>query len=486
MADTTFVSGTTVTSAWLNDVNDLVYNDDYFVQSAAEIAAGVTPTHYEYPVGDVRRYGAFGTGDETTELQNAFTVAKNGGVNVILTPKVTYSISSALIWGSEICVHGNNATIIQTTNNIPIITFTDGTSLIYNVRASNLYCTYSSQQSASNTGATGIQLSGANLTVFRVELSFIQVSNAYRGFTVPNLTGCFAFHIKLNACYAADNSDYGFFVQGDTSTGGCTNFVLDNCWIVQTNGAEVATSKGAAFIGVTQLTINTLAADHIQALPALYLLLCTGVVENFTCESAEFAESSGIGSLVLVEGGNIQFGTITQTENTLALSGTADAAILRIASSAQVWVHKLRDLNTAVTDTSSGAYSTILVSGTGNSGYVWRYEASGATPAVLISEPTTVSQVEYFNGTDRTLLVGSDTVNPGNIVDGAAENSGVTVPGAELGDRVVDWSFSLDTQGLILYAYVSAADTVTVRFQNETGGDINLGSGTLRASVRKN
>lgn len=32
---------------------------------------------------------------------------------------------------------------------------------------------------------------------------------------------------------------------------------------------------------------------------------------------------------------------------------------------------------------------------------------------------------------------------------------------------------------------VTATNTVTVRFQNETGGTINLGSGTIRVRVRK-
>lgn len=48
-----------------------------------------------------------------------------------------------------------------------------------------------------------------------------------------------------------------------------------------------------------------------------------------------------------------------------------------------------------------------------------------------------------------------------------------------------DASFSLDTQGILLVARVSAANTVTVVFQNETGGTLDLASGTLRALVTK-
>ncbi len=44
-----------------------------FAQSAAELAAAVTPTFYYYLWGDVRRYGAIG--DDTTDAQGAFTKA---------------------------------------------------------------------------------------------------------------------------------------------------------------------------------------------------------------------------------------------------------------------------------------------------------------------------------------------------------------------------------------------------------------------------
>lgn len=80
-------------------------------------------------------------------------------------------------------------------------------------------------------------------------------------------------------------------------------------------------------------------------------------------------------------------------------------------------------------------------------------------------------------------LSGSATFNPADLADGAGETTTVTVTGAALGDFVMV-SFSLDTTGLTITGWVSAADTVSVRFQNEVGaGNINIGSGTLRARV---
>jgi hypothetical protein len=51
-----------------------------------------------------------------------------------------------------------------------------------------------------------------------------------------------------------------------------------------------------------------------------------------------------------------------------------------------------------------------------------------------------------------------------------------------VGDGV---SFSNDLQGITMTAWVSAANTVSVRFQNETGGVLDLASGTIKVRVRK-
>jgi len=79
-------------------------------------------------------------------------------------------------------------------------------------------------------------------------------------------------------------------------------------------------------------------------------------------------------------------------------------------------------------------------------------------------------------------LEGSDTWDPGSINDGAEEAKEVTVTGAALGDFALA-SFSLDVADLVLNAQVTAADTVTCVLANNTGGAIDLASGTVRVRV---
>jgi len=83
------------------------------------------------------------------------------------------------------------------------------------------------------------------------------------------------------------------------------------------------------------------------------------------------------------------------------------------------------------------------------------------------------------------VLAGSITYDPPSVADGAATSTTVTVTGAALGDYVSSVSFSIDLQGMIVTGYVSAANTVTARFQNETGAPLDLGSATLAVLVSK-
>ena len=83
-----------------------------------------------------------------------------------------------------------------------------------------------------------------------------------------------------------------------------------------------------------------------------------------------------------------------------------------------------------------------------------------------------------------TVFRGTATFNPANLADGAGETTTVTVTGAVLGDFSAV-SFSNDLQGISVTSWVSASNTVSVRFQNESGGPLDISSGTLTAVVTR-
>ena len=101
----------------------------------------------------------------------------------------------------------------------------------------------------------------------------------------------------------------------------------------------------------------------------------------------------------------------------------------------------------------------------------------------------TASAVVSRRGNDQFRGLFSDTwavtctLDAGNLVDGAGETDDVTVAGVALGDMVIGASLSVDLVGLTVTGYVSAANTVKFRIQNESGLTVNLASATMKIVV---
>jgi hypothetical protein len=103
----------------------------------------------------------------------------------------------------------------------------------------------------------------------------------------------------------------------------------------------------------------------------------------------------------------------------------------------------------------------------------------------------TASAVVSRRGNDQFRGLFSDTwavratLDAGSLVDGAGETDDVTVPGVALGDMILGASLGVDLVGLSVTAYVSAANTVKFRIQNESGSTVDLASTTLRFVVAR-
>jgi preprotein translocase subunit Sec61beta len=93
----------------------------------------------------------------------------------------------------------------------------------------------------------------------------------------------------------------------------------------------------------------------------------------------------------------------------------------------------------------------------------------------------------FGDKTQQVPMVGSKTHDFGSINSGEAATTTLTVTGALTTDRAdVNPNAALATAttlGLSLYAYVSAADTVTIVCTNPTAGALNLASNTFLVSV---
>lgn len=102
-----------------------------------------------------------------------------------------------------------------------------------------------------------------------------------------------------------------------------------------------------------------------------------------------------------------------------------------------------------------------------------------APPAVSNATFNSQYSIASTNKGDRSATLVYD---PPSIAAGATASTTVSLPGAVMGDLVVA-SVNRSLAGLLMWAYVSAADTVTVYFKNETAAAIDLAQLTIKVKI---
>lgn len=90
---------------------------------------------------------------------------------------------------------------------------------------------------------------------------------------------------------------------------------------------------------------------------------------------------------------------------------------------------------------------------------------------------------DQFRGLFSDTWSVSATLNASSLIDGAGETNTIAVPGVLLGDIVLGVSMGVDVAGITITPYVSAANVVSLRFQNESGGTLDLASTTVKCVV---
>lgn len=88
-----------------------------------------------------------------------------------------------------------------------------------------------------------------------------------------------------------------------------------------------------------------------------------------------------------------------------------------------------------------------------------------------------------FRGLFSDTWMVTATLNASSLADGVGETNTIAVPGVALGDMVLGISMGVDLQGISITGYVSVANVVSLRFQNESGGTLDLASTTVKVVV---
>lgn len=107
----------------------------------------------------------------------------------------------------------------------------------------------------------------------------------------------------------------------------------------------------------------------------------------------------------------------------------------------------------------------------------------GAIRALLgCSTPTTGANAFVIGAGAGPLTGIKSAFDMPSCASGGRQSTTLTVTGAALGD-FVEVSCSIDLAGLVLSAYVNAADTVTIQVTNNTGGAVDLAAADYRVCV---
>lgn len=266
------------------------------------------------------------------------------------------------------------------------------------------------------------------------------------------------------------------------------------------------TFRGGAY-NTTSLVVsgnrNTITGNNFQSSRTKYEVDITGPYNNFSANTLYLSGAVRVGSI----GNNASNNIFNFCTATTAELGAGDDWWLSEAAGASSTIFSNNTFSNnggSVTTTggmrirgtvpSACGNNFNAFNGSGNGAICIRVEVSNATvggnseanSTTLVSTSGIGGSVLFGNNPasgGAIPLTVATTVNPADLADGAGETiATVTVTGAALGDFVAA-SFSLDLQGITMTPYVSSANTVSVRFQNETGGAINLASGTLRVKV---
>ena len=77
------------------------------------------------------------------------------------------------------------------------------------------------------------------------------------------------------------------------------------------------------------------------------------------------------------------------------------------------------------------------------------------------------------------------TVDPASVATQVTGTDTITVAGVALGDHVLSKGFAVtgSEANMAITAYVSAANTVTILYSNNTAGAIDLASGTVKLVI---
>lgn len=453
----------------VSDIGSLLYP-----RTAAEIAAGVTPTYYYYPPYNLKRYGAVGDGttDDATAVTNFWACIPTDGEGFIPAASSYYKCSAAITRTNRVSVRGEGlASRIHYTGSGVALTIED--------------CRFSKFENWYLTGTSSAT-------------GGVYVKNAFEGFNTDafycdSFTGASAYAMRISDSWTIK------------MTGGALRQSTNNLICDTTNLGQGGIVNSLHLFGVDLSEFGNIGLDFQSG----NLLNCIGCDFSHGGTGAPVAAieiGRGLTGALFVGATNIvgcwfegpaaairsgRSNTSSATPKDLWTTGnyhgnTGDAIRLYKADRSVIgssqWGSGTIIIDAGVTNSVVFARGVTVTDNAtaGQTGY-YQYDQ------LVINDVTARNNLRIGSGALQTrMLKGSGTVDFASTADAAATSATVTVTGAALGDHVTSVSHTVAVPaGVILQGNVTAADTVTVTLFNKSGGAVDLASGTVTAIVAR-
>ncbi len=329
-------------------------------------------------------------------------------------------------------------------------------------------------QLRSASGYTKVQKAsdGVSLVEMYAFSSYIGTIDIWQGDATPNIRLIGNTGVRLGS-----NRTFSWSPTADVSAAGDT--VLGRVAAGVFGGTTTAASFGSPAVGTAGLTVNTIAS---QTAKAFRVMATDGTTELMSVNAS--------GEIVAAPG------SITVATPGISFRGLSTSGFAALGTTVAVWCAGVQVAN--ISSGASGAYrvpSDIM--------FAWASSTTNTTAPDTALVRVSAGTVKITNGSSGlgALQLADITVGSGGTAlqkilsatatldfpSTAAQTSSdltIGVTGAAVGD-VVSLGTPVQVANCSFSAFVSAADTVTVRLNNYSAGAIDPTSGTFRVQVTK-
>ena len=338
----------------------------------------------------VKDYGAVGDGttDDTAAIQAAIDALGATGGRVFFPFNGVYKITASVVLKTLIQLDLGRSTIVQYTNNTPILAAQNVAIQGWGIRNGTLK--FNTQQTSAQTNGVGVRLANTN-TSYGWFLEDLTIDQSCTGVDCPNTSGSFAFVGRLINVTVYRHASWAFNIDCNSAAGANTNLTFINCWALQSSAAPIAGSCGMRLNALSMVNIISFFGDHLRG-ALLDATSCDGYFGLLTYEAGAVSAVATQIPIVSLSECSGYIAELKFVSNSFSASGGGEIYLLRPSTSGA----KQISVQSFVTQNNTYVGTTYEVSAT--SGYRVQNKFASLDRAVSLADFGVLKTVTEWNG----------------------------------------------------------------------------------------